>query len=415
MNGLGQIRSPHPTSGCGIVAVEPILAEPFQGKRMARREHQMPNVLRQDGPRAYWYIRYRRKVLVGKGQIAKKEEWHRLGYCDQMTKREAQRLRDEILRDVNREVYTVQSHIQFREFVEIYKKQHTVTLAPGGRQRDLSLIENHILPAFGSMKLCDIGTEEVQGFLNMKQSQGLSWWTRKGLQAVISSIFNRSGDWGYREGRNPTTRTSLGKKRAKRERRILTDEQFGLLLKAVPCDVKLMIETAVSTGMRVSEILGLKWRCVDLERGVVRVEERYYRGDTDEPKTEPSKRVLPLGYLVDEYRTLRAGSSGGDRYVFERDGEPMDDRGLLRNVIRPTAKRLGIYFEGFGWHSFRRQNITGIQEEGATVFEAQAQAGHSRSAMTSEYTIVGLDRREQAVRRLQARLHLDQPASARVN
>jgi integrase len=207
----------------------------------------------------------------------------------------------------------------------------------------------------------------------------------------------------------------LGKKRAKRERRILTDEQFGLLLKAVPCDVKLMIETAVSTGMRVSEILGLKWRCVDLERGVVRVEERYYRGDTDEPKTEPSKRVLPLGYLVDEYRTLRAGSSGGDRYVFERDGEPMDDRGLLRNVIRPTAKRLGIYFEGFGWHSFRRQNITGIQEEGATVFEAQAQAGHSRSAMTSEYTIVGLDRREQAVRRLQARLHLDQPASARVN
>jgi hypothetical protein len=55
-----------------------------------------------------------------------------------------------------------------------------------------------------------------------------------------------------------------------------------------------------------------------------------------------------------------------------------------------------------------------IQEEGATVFEAQAQAGHSRPAMTSEYTIVGLERREQAVRRLQERL-LGKQVSGSVN
>ena len=63
-----------------------------------------------------------------------------------------------------------------------------------------------------------------------------------------------------------------------------------------------------------------------------------------------------------------------------------------------------MYFEGFGWHSFRRQNLTVLQEEGATAFEAMAQAGHSRTAMTSEYTIIDLNRREQAVRRLQTRL-----------
>jgi hypothetical protein len=61
----------------------------------------------------------------------------------------------------------------------------------------------------------------------------------------------------------------------------------------------------------------------------------------------------------------------------------MDDRAILPNVIRPAAKRLGFYFEGFGGHSFRRQNITVIQEEGATAFEAMAQAGHSRPAMTA--------------------------------
>jgi hypothetical protein len=82
----------------------------------------------------------------------------------------------------------------------------------------------------------------------------------------------------------------------------------------------------------------------------------------------------------------------------------MDDREVLRNVIRPVAKSLGIYFEGFGWHSFRRQNLTVIQEVGATPFEAMAQAGHSRPLMTSEYTVIGLDRRADAVRRLQDRI-----------
>jgi hypothetical protein len=45
-----------------------------------------------------------------------------------------------------------------------------------------------------------------------------------------------------------------------------------------------------------------------------------------------------------------------------------------------------------------------MQQEGATAYEAQAQAGHSKPAMTWEYTVVDLDRREQAVLRVQKRL-----------
>ncbi len=383
---------------------------------MARREFQMPTVLRQESQRPYWYIRYRRKVLVGKNQIERKEVWHTLGSCDAITKRQAQRLRDEVMREVNNEVYTIQSQILFADFAEIYMKQHTVTLAPGGQKRDVSLIRNHLLPSFGSTRLCDIGTEEVQTFLNTKNRDGLSWWTRKGLQAVVSSIFTKADDWGYREGRNPARRTTLGRKKAKRERRILTDAQLGLLLEAIPPYVQLMVETAVSTGMRISEILGLRWRAVDLTVGLVKVDERFYRGEVGEPKSERARRVLPLGLLTEQYRQHKPAAANPDSFVFEKEGEPMDDRSILRNVIRPAAKRLGFYFEGFGWHSFRRQNITVLQEEGATAFEAMAQAGHSRPSMTGEYTIVGLGRREQAVRRLQERLHLgQQPVSSGVN
>src|SRR5690606_13733000 len=139
-------------------------------------------------------------------------------------------------------------------------------------------------------------------------------------------------------------------------------------------------------------------------RGLIFVEERMYRGETDVPKSERSRRVLPLGDLDAALRKHRPLRCSLDAYVFQKDGDPLDDRDLLRQEIRPAAERVGVYFTGFGWHSFRRQNLTLIQEEGATAIEAQAQAGHSRPVMTSEYTVVGLDRREMAVRRVQRRL-----------
>ena len=191
---------------------------------MARREFQMPSVLRYAGRRPYWYIRYRRKVLVEKDQIEREEKWHKLGYCNEISKREAQRLRDGIMRDVNREVYTLQSQVRFRDFVTVYKEQHVVTLAPGPRQKYLSLLNNHIIPAFGKLRLCDIGTQEIQALINAKAAEGLSWWTRNDLRGIISGTFTKAADWGYWNGPNPASRVSLGRKKPKRQRRILTPE-----------------------------------------------------------------------------------------------------------------------------------------------------------------------------------------------
>ena len=112
---------------------------------MARREFQMPSVLKRDGPRPYWYIRYRRKVLAGKNDIRREEKWHRLGYCDEITKREALRRREEIMQVINREVYTIRSQVRFADVAEMYREHHIPTLAPGGKSKQLSLLKNHIL------------------------------------------------------------------------------------------------------------------------------------------------------------------------------------------------------------------------------------------------------------------------------
>jgi len=370
----------------------------------------MPNVLRQEGPRPYWYVRYRVKVLVGKNRVKRQDKWHRLGYCDKMGKREAERVRDQIMQQINREVYTLQSQMEFEDFVEIYREKHLPTVSSATQAKYGSLLKNHMVPYFAGQKLSDLDTENIQEFLNAQKEVGLSWWTRSDLKNILSSIFTQATDWRYWHDVNPTSRTKLGRKHWKRERRILTDEEFRGLFSSLPALIQLMIMTAVSTGMRISEVLGLKWRAVDLVRGFVNVKERYYRGDTDEPKSERSIRSVPLGYLIEEYRRLKPAEVRRDDYVFQMGGEPLDDRVILKDFIRPAAEQLGLYFPGFRWHSFRRQNITRIQDEGATRFDAQQQAGHSPPSMTDDYTIIDFERREKAVLPFQRKL-LENPVN----
>ena len=69
-----------------------------------------------------------------------------------------------------------------------------------------------------------------------------------------------------------------------------------------------------------------------------------------------------------------------------KDGRLLDDRDLQQHVFRPAAETAGIYFEGFGMHTFRRLNVTGRQQVGAAPIEAQKAAGHASLDMTFLYT-----------------------------
>jgi integrase len=344
-------------------------------------------------------------VFVDKNEKKRKEKREVLGYCDEMTKREAERLKDERMRTVNRQVYAIESYIPFESFVEKYRENHFPTLASSTREKYGCNLDNHILPYFAGKRLSESDTESIQRFLNCKNEE-VEWWTLNDLRNLLSGIFTKAAHWGYWDLAipNPVSRTSIGRKHWKRDRRILTDGEFRRLLMALPALIQLMIMTPVSTGLRVSELLGLKWRAVDLVRGWISVTERYYRGNTDVPKSLDAERNLPFVELVEAYRRLKPLDAKPEDYVFGEGGGPSDDREILKNYSRPAAKRLGLYFPGFGWHSFRRQNITRMQDHGASMADAQAQAGHASSEMTLEYTIPSAKKRVRAVKRPQKRL-----------
>ncbi len=122
------------------------------------------------------------------------------------------------------------------------------------------------------------------------------------------------------------------------------------------------------------------------------------------PKSKRSRRDLPIPGVAERYRFLKPADVQPDDFVFQKHGEPLDERALLRQELKPVLRRLKLDFPGFGWHTFRRTHLTVFSEEGGTAFETRDQAGHAKVETTMGYIRTSLDRRTKAVSKVTERL-----------
>jgi integrase len=144
---------------------------------------------------------------------------------------------------------------------------------------------------------------------------------------------------------------------------------------------------------------------VELDLGCLRIEQRNWRGDIDEPKTAKSRRPLALGALTERYRTWISGLEhrGPEAWVFPQDNDwrqPMWDSGVRKELHKAAAAE-GCDFPGLGPHSLRRANITWRQEVGGSSIETSQIAGHANTKITEQYTVVQLRRQEELTRLIQ--------------
>ncbi len=373
------------------------LARISRGGSVPRRRYQMPSVhVEGSKNRSYYFVRYWSDVLAEDKSIKRRRLQHFLGYVGtaknaperarrgELTKREAEQARNKFFEGVNRSSVTVQSQVPLREFIGIWQREHVSTLGAGTQAKYRNYVDNYLLPSFGDFRLCDLETELLQSWLNRLR---LSWASKCDVRNILSSIYSKAADWGYWHEKNPAQGVSPGKKRATRQKQLLSNKDSALLFAAVPAYIYLILRVCQVTGCRISEVLGLKWG--DIVQDWITIRRRWYRGDVDVVKSDKANRELPIGALSDQLEPLRKNR---DDFVFGGgSGEPHDDRDLLK-VIRQAAKDLGIHFEGLGFHSFRRAAATAIQEAGASTVEAQLYLGHSRPSMTGEYTLLQRER-----------------------
>ena len=113
---------------------------------------------------------------------------------------------------------------------------------------------------------------------------GLAWETVHHLQCALSKILGTAVEWGYIEA-NPVRMTRLPRRRRMHAKAVLTPVQLKLLAARLPEPSRSLVVLLMLTGLRIGELLALRWRHVDLAAALVRVEETVYEGHFDEPKS----------------------------------------------------------------------------------------------------------------------------------
>jgi len=242
---------------------------------------------------------------------------------------------------------------------------------------------NWIVPRWGSYCLPDVKTVAVEEWLgNLFLAAG----TKVKIRNVMSAVFNHAIRHEWLD-RNPV---SLVRQSAKRKciPTVLEAAEIGALLTELKHPYRQMVFLASTTGLRVSELLALKWHDINFEaleiclnRGVV----HQVIGDL---KTEASRKPLPLDSdLAQSLLAWRRMSpfNQEDDWVFaspEMKGkQPYWPENLMRRHIRPAARRCGIN-KPIGWHTFRHSYATHLKANGEDVKIVQESLRHANSRIT---------------------------------
>ena len=299
---------------------------------------------RSDVPRPYYFIRPY-VPQAGSAGLERVRKRIPLGFCDQITMRKAQSRKQEIMGPINQGKFILQAQIRFKDLVEKYREARLPTLGSATRSLYETHIDNHILPVFGEAELADIDRQSIEAWLAREAAPhlhgehefaSLGWWTRQDLRKILSAIFTAAKDWGLWEAENPCAHVKVGQKDEGREKRIPSATDLQLFLCALPdtnvmpvLDARLMVLTAVVSGLRVSEVLGLAPGDLDPQTETGKVERRWYRGEFGPPKSSASRRVRQLGPLA----PLLVELGQGRQYIFERDPERL----LMIEIYNSTS------------------------------------------------------------------------------
>ena len=189
--------------------------------------------------------------------------------------------------------------------------------------------------------------------------------------------------------RNPIT---LVRQSAKRTRvpEVLTVEEIGKLLGELSDPRLTAVYLALTTGLRVSELLGLKWFDFDFAAGEIRLSRGIVRQHIGEMKTEASRKPVPmdagLADVLTHWRGMAPYSQAAD-YIFaspDKHGQqPYWPNAAMEDHIRPAAQRAGIS-KRVGWHTMRHTFGTLVNSEGADVATTQALMRHANASITMD-------------------------------
>jgi integrase len=146
---------------------------------------------------------------------------------------------------------------------------------------------------------------------------------------------------------------------------------------------------AAVMGMRRGEIFGLKWADVNFDRAVLHVRRSYVDGVEGPPKTESSRRPLPLPpQAIEALKAWKKESryAKPDQWVFASEfhfgKQPLWPGTLWRRNVVPAIQAAEINKPKLGWHTLRRSYASLLLSSGASLRVSMELMRHSTAEMT---------------------------------
>ena len=311
-------------------------------------------------------------------------------------KGDAQKRLNELLVNIEKGIYTPPGRLTLAEHLHNWLEGYCKTNCS---QRTLdgytSIIEHHLIPALGHIQLKNLHPQAIQKYYG-QACEKLSPLTVHHHHRTLSESLKYAVRQGYL-GRNPAELVDPPSPHKKPMRTMTPAEVETLLDVAKDNAYYPIIYTAVSSGLRQAELLGLRWRDIDLDMLSISVSQVLYKRwrvcTFKEPKTSHSRRRVAmtpkLAVYLREYQTKRQGlflvlgkPLTLDSLVFSNmEGQPVDP-GVLSHSFRKIAQRAGL--TGVRFHDLRHTFASLMLLRGAKPKVISEALGHASVAFTMD-------------------------------
>ena len=248
-----------------------------------------------------------------------------------------------------------------------------------------------ILPRWRSYRLSEVKAVAVEAWLktlSFENGDPLSRGSKAKIRNIMSALYSHAIRWEWAT-RNPITSV---RQSAKREAvpDVLTVDELVRLLSAIPEPFRTAVFLDGASGLRVGELLGLKWEDVDFENQVIYIRRSIVKQRVGPPKTEASQKPIPLNKEL--ARALRLWKmktiyNRPDDWVYAslpmNGTQPYWPNSIYRVYIKRAAKAVGLK-KRIGWHTFRHSFGTILNANGENPKVIQELLRHATLKVTMD-------------------------------
>lgn len=337
--------------------------------------------------------------------IRKHATGYRTGYTDPSgkrrhiyapTAREARQKRDAAIRDSQLGIIAPPHRTTTGGFLLAWVNDVAAhRLAPRTVERYRGIISGHIVPAIGKVPLSKLTAQHIAR-LYADKAESLAPASVRYIHAVLRSALAQAVSWRLMAV-NPAQAVKPPRKARTEIRPLNAAEARALIAAAADNPLSALYVTALHTGMRLGELLGLTWNAIDWSRSMIEVRGTLQRKgphhyELEAPKTERSRRSVPMNATLAEAlrqhrsreieRLLAIGYGRDDMgYVFtDRWGQPIYWGHVTDRMLRPLCRQAGI--REIRFHDLRHSAATLMLQRGVPLHIVAQILGHTSPTTT---------------------------------